>query len=357
MRLLVIGGFLGSGKTTTVLRVGKYLSGKGMKVAIIVNEIGEIGVDGDVISRYGFDTTELTNGCICCSLKRDLRYTVNTLCNTYKPDVLLIEPTGIAFPHIIKNDVMLMNLSDVTFAPLVTLIDGSRFKYLMKEVKHFSERQIVDADIIIINKIDLVDHIRLPIIESSAHQLNPGAKVISLSAHGNDADFQNFMDLVLSDAISNDTAIKEIRSDTDVDSIACSGVSNYATEFILHMDHRDITFTESLAKHLMEVMCEDVIKYSPEFVGHIKLFLDSGSAVTKASVTAYYESPILETIESEHGTPTLKILTAVTGISKDDLVEIVNRNVCDVFDNKVGVGLVTYVHENGYSHNDECCHT
>ncbi|MEZ5335815.1 MAG: GTP-binding protein [Methanolobus sp.] len=82
----------------------------------------------------------------------------------YNPDIVLIEPTGIAFPQIIKNEIDLMELKDTTIQPLVTLIDGSRFKQLMKEAKNFAMRQIIDAEILCINKIDLVEEIRIPIL-------------------------------------------------------------------------------------------------------------------------------------------------------------------------------------------------
>ncbi|WP_406660314.1 GTP-binding protein [Methanolobus sp. ZRKC3] len=330
MRVLVIGGFLGSGKTTMVLGLGKYLGERGYKVAIVVNEIGEVGVDGDVISKYGFNTKEITNGCICCSLKMDMKYTISNLHREYDPDVILIEPTGIAFPNMIKAEVEKLDLPDLTFAPLVTLIDGSRFKYLIKEMKHFSRRQIEDAEILVINKADLVKPLELPIIEESVKQLNPKATVFKLSAKKDDDAFRNFMDTVLSDpTFCIDVADRPTLE--EVDSIACSGVASYASEFMIQGEINSES-ASSLAEDIIESVKTSVLKLNPEFLGHIKLFLEHSSGIVKASITAYYESPQIENIESDMNKEAkLKILSAVSNISKDELVKIVNECVEDNF--------------------------
>ncbi len=112
---------------------------KGKKVAIIVNERDEVGIDGDAIKRFGFDTKEITSGCICCFLKVGLWTTVTLLAKEYKHDTLMIESASIAFPRVIRDEIKLMNLGEqIKITPLITLIDGSKFKNLMKYVKRFA---------------------------------------------------------------------------------------------------------------------------------------------------------------------------------------------------------------------------
>ncbi len=353
MQVIVVGGFLGSGKTTTIINMGKYLAEKGKKVAIIVNEIGEIGIDGDVINRFGFDTKEITSGCICCSLKVGLRTTVTMLAKEYKPDILMIEPTGIAFPHVIKEEIKLMNLGEhVEIAPLVTLIDGSRFKYLMKEVKEFAMRQIIDAEILGINKIDLIEPIRLPILEASVQQLNPKARVVLLSGKDTGENFEYFMRTVLPDLeeLSESAQRVEITEKTEPSeakpskarlsapqeiesSIEASKVGSYSAEFAVENGNLSTEDVRKLTTELMNTIKAKVLKLNPKFVGHIKLFLDNGSETVKQSVTIYYEKPQEDIIKSKEGAvPTLKILSAVSNVEKEAIKEAVNHSVQEVFE-------------------------
>jgi G3E family GTPase len=345
--------------------MGKYLAEKGKKVAIIVNEIGEIGIDGDVIKRFGFDTKEITSGCICCSLKVGLRTTITLLANEYKPDILMIEPTGIAFPHIIRNEVELMNLGDeVKIAPLVTLIDGSRFKHLMKEVKEFAMRQIIDAEILGINKVDLIEPIRVPILEASVQQLNPKARVVLLSGKDTGERFESFMQVVLPD-------IKEIPDKAQVtiteekpklsesqeteDSIKASGVGSYAVEYtIKDGENLSTEAARELTTELMNIIKEKVLELNPEFVGHIKLFLDNGVETVKQSVTIYYEEPQEDIIKSNEGAvPTFKILSAVSNVEKEALKEAVNSSVQETFEKRgIDVHKARHEHDQKHGHHD-----
>nr|WP_321497783.1 GTP-binding protein [uncultured Methanolobus sp.] len=368
MKILVVGGFLGSGKTSTIIRLGKEFSEAGQKVAVIVNEIGEVGLDGDVISKYGLDMTELTSGCICCSLKVNMKTTLTLLRKDYKPDIILIEPTGIAFPQIIKNEIDLMDLKDTTVQPLVTLIDGSRFKQLMKEAKNFAMRQIIDAEILCINKIDLIDEIRIPILETSVQQLNPKAKVLLLTTSKEDEHWHEFVELAMGDVPSQHghQVLKTTSPETEVideatglpveqtlDSIEASGIASYATEFLL--DGRISTdLAQTTAKDIMTTIKSKVIELSPEFVGHIKLFIESGSNTVKTNLTAYDQDITMEVIDTETGqVPRLKVLSAVSSIDHDKLVHI----VIDTISEKLGDQKISFKHNKPHDHDHHHGHS
>ena len=147
MKVMIIGGFLGSGKTTTILKISRRLSDAGKRTAIIVNEIGEIGLDGETLNSPGIITEELTNGCICCTLRISMQYTLQTLEEEFRPDIVIIEPTGIAFPRQIREEIELMGLSELSFAPVVTIVDPGRFGTEAKEIPRFIETQVKEAEV------------------------------------------------------------------------------------------------------------------------------------------------------------------------------------------------------------------
>jgi G3E family GTPase len=365
MKVLVVGGFLGSGKTTTILRIGKYLGEKGQKAAIIVNEIGEVGVDADIISSYGFDSIELTNGCVCCTLKRDMRYTVDEIYRKMKPDILLIEPTGIAFPGVIKEDIMLMNLKDVEFAPLVTVIDGSRFKQIMKETKQFSKRQIIDAEILAINKVDLIEDLYIPVVESSVQQMNPQAHTVRFSAKSRDEEFAEFISTLLSDetsfevnrrkeSINKSPDAEEIVAACGENSIEYSKMATYASEYSLNHDYIEPEKAQSIVSNLMEDLKKEIIVMNPEFVGHMKVILQAGTVNVRSSVTGAEEQPQIETMKSYSSHPSVKILSAISNVSRSELMELVDFFVKENFTNH-GIKIVkTAVHQHNHeSHNHD----
>ncbi len=268
-----------------------------------------------------------------------------------------------------------MNLGEeVRIAPLVTLIDGSRFKHLMKEVKEFAMRQIIDAEILGINKIDLIEPIRLPILEASVQQLNPKAKIVLLSGKDTGESFENFMRIVLPDLeeLSERAPRAEITEKNEPfeakssktessapqeteSSIEASKVGSYSAEFAVENGNFSTGAARELTTELMNTIKAKVLQLNPEFVGHIKLFLDNGSETVKQSVTVYYEEPQEDVIKSNEGAvPTLKILSAISNVGKEAVKAAVKSSVQEVFEKKqIKVNKIEPEHNHEHEHHEK----
>jgi G3E family GTPase len=185
MIICQLAGFLGSGKTTLLVRLGTELSRSGKKVAIIVNEVGEVGVDGAVIDSFGLQSVEITEGCICCSLSGSLQNTLRKLAKEYKPDIIMIEPTGIALPSIIVKLVRTAMVGEDRMFT-ICIIDSFRAAKLFQEANLFVSRQIIGADIVAVNKIDLVDQKVRDEVTEVIKGMSPNSEIVYISAKNGD---------------------------------------------------------------------------------------------------------------------------------------------------------------------------
>jgi len=181
MKLLIIAGFLGSGKTTLMLQIVKHLSTGSGKIAIIENEIGEIGVDGDYLNLEGLTVQELFGGCICCTLSVGLLETLDDLDRLYHPDLVILESTGVGRPGDIIENVHKYR-PQVQEIQVITLVDANRYGMLLEIMEPLVTGQIKTADIVAVNKIDKVTQPELDQIMESVSTLNPRAKIAPISA-------------------------------------------------------------------------------------------------------------------------------------------------------------------------------
>jgi G3E family GTPase len=186
MKVIQIAGFLGSGKTTTLISMSKAIGQKlNKKVAVIVNEIGNAPVDAKILEEYGLKVATVGGGCICCEVAVGLADTLVLLKKAVDPDLVLIEPTGVAVPDQVK-DAILMSGSriSVEVGLAVVLLDPFiEDDMLAGEAEdNFIVRQIANADIIAVNKIDAVDETRIQQCENRAREINPNAKLVRISA-------------------------------------------------------------------------------------------------------------------------------------------------------------------------------
>ena len=178
MRVNLLFGFLGSGKTT----LAKHLLAqreRDVKTAVIVNEFGEVGVDGDILKGDNVDVVELNSGCLCCTLRGSLMLAIEELRDKAHVQRVIVEATGIAQPG-----ELLETLADSTLrgglevGPLVTVVDAFKFPKLLSMLGDFYMDQIENADVIVVNKIDLVSPAQLEDATRQLRELNPDADLI-----------------------------------------------------------------------------------------------------------------------------------------------------------------------------------
>ncbi|MBI5355830.1 MAG: GTP-binding protein [Candidatus Aenigmarchaeota archaeon] len=146
----VITGYLGAGKTT-LLR--KIIAEHPKKLAVLMNEFGEIGIDGDVIKGKNIDMIELSGGCVCCSLSGEFDAAIKEI-SKLKPEMIIVETTGVAEPDAIVLD--LDEIKEVKLDSVITIVDcDAMVKF--PSLGHTGRTQIEIADIILLNKTDLVN--------------------------------------------------------------------------------------------------------------------------------------------------------------------------------------------------------
>ncbi len=184
MKILLLSGFLGSGKTSALLQLAAYLvrtsSGEGTSVMIIENEIGEVGVDDKVLKAQGLQVKELFAGCACCTGGADLLADIRTIRDTVKPEWIIIEATGVAYPLQIKESVEACFRIPVK---ILALADAKRWKRLHAYMAQLIEGQVDTADCILLNKVDLVTEAEADAIVEELRSYNASAAIHKVIAN------------------------------------------------------------------------------------------------------------------------------------------------------------------------------
>ena len=176
-RIYLLFGFLGAGKTTLVRNLLETVNAD-IPTAVVVNEFGAVGIDGEIIQGKSIDTVELVSGCICCTLRGSLLNAIEELANEKGAERIIIEATGVADP-----DDMLDDLEDPSVtgqfevAPIVTVVDSSNFEKIRSMLGEFYESQVINSDIVILNKIDLGSPESLKSVTRQVKKLNNAAEI------------------------------------------------------------------------------------------------------------------------------------------------------------------------------------
>ena len=175
----IISGFLGAGKTTFIKKMIDEVF-HGQKIVLIENEFGEVGIDGGFLKDSGIEIKELNSGCICCSLVGDFNRSLNEVIETYHPDRILIEPSGVGKLSDVMSSVKDMEKNhDVKLNALVTVANAMKATKQMKAFGEFFNNQIENATTVVLSRTQNMKEEKLELCVKEIQKLNPKAAIIT----------------------------------------------------------------------------------------------------------------------------------------------------------------------------------
>ncbi len=174
----IFSGFLGAGKTTLIKKlIAEAYTGE--QLVLIENEFGEIGIDGGFLQEAGINITEMNSGCICCSLVGDFGKALRQVMDTYHPDRILIEPSGVGKLSDIIRAVQDLQMPDVVLNGFTTVVDAAKAKMYMKNFGEFFNNQVEHASAIILSRTGGMKQDKLDACVALLREKNPTATIVT----------------------------------------------------------------------------------------------------------------------------------------------------------------------------------
>ena len=172
----IFSGFLGAGKTTLIRKLIKE-GYKGEKLVLIENDFGEISIDGGFLKDAGVEITEMSSGCICCSLVGDFREALKKVIDDYAPDRIIIEPSGVGKLSDVATAVE--QVEGIEIGAKVTVVDAGKCRMYMRNFGEFFNNQVENADIIVMSRTDTAKEDAILKASELLRGLNPNVSLIS----------------------------------------------------------------------------------------------------------------------------------------------------------------------------------
>lgn len=173
----VISGFLGAGKTTLIKKMFESDIAK-EQVVIIENEFGEIGIDGTFLKGAGVQIKEINSGCICCSLVGDFESSIKEIIDRFNPDRIIIEPSGVGKLSDIVKAILKVD-ADLKLNIVVTVVDGGKCKMYIKNFGEFYIDQVKEAHNVVISKADILPQDKVLNAYNQIREINPTCSIIT----------------------------------------------------------------------------------------------------------------------------------------------------------------------------------
>lgn len=294
MDILVIGGFLGAGKTSFVLRLARRLVDvRQRKVAIIENEAGKVGVDDARLRGEGLTVREVFGGCVCCSMGANLMVTLGQIEREIKPDVVILEPSGVASPGGIRQ-LLMSSGKTVERVRMAVLFDAERFKAFHRVAGPFIEDSLKVADVAVVNKVDLVDSAIAMDLVDRLVQMGGGKPVVAMSAKDGRGVEEVMRELIGEEAASERLTFIATPGAVNGPRLEGHHAHNHAGEPGVYACEREMVFDRPRATAavgaetavMMERLAKAIDAHDGAVIGHIKASLRTDSGTLFISTTS-----------------------------------------------------------------------
>jgi len=300
VKLIFVGGFLGSGKTTALGILAREIIRKGMRVGIVTNDqsanLADTVIVQQMLEELGVPIEEVVAGCFCCKFDELIDQIDKIL--IHEPDVLMGEPVGSCtdFVAAVANPIKIYYQDAFTFAPFCTMVDPDRVRELLlkevgttfpEEVVYLFGKQLEEADIIVLNKCDLLADSEKERLLLALQERFPEKTVVAVSARKNHG-MQNWLNTLLSSRPGAGTVLKQLDYDRYAKAEAVLGWLNAAVK----LTGSDLINPPELMQWLMINMRGEFRKRNAG-IGHLKFVLTGGGKSMWANLTHLHDDPSL----------------------------------------------------------------
>jgi len=338
VKLIFAGGFLGSGKTTALGAIARRLIQRGMRVGIVTNDQTENLVDTVIVKQMlgelGVPVEEVVEGCFCCKFEELIDHMEKIL--VHQPDALLGEPVGSCtdFVAAVANPIKINYQDAFRFAPFSILVDPERLREMLfdetemtfpEEVSYLFRKQLEEADIIVLNKIDLLPETEKERLILALGDKFPEKIVMPVSAREGDG-LETWIEALLSGAPGANTVLKQIDYDRYAAAEAVLGWLNTAIKITAKDPFDSNAFARILAIDL-----QDAFKRRNGEIGHLKFVITSDGKAMWANVTRLGAEPTISGEPLENLSKGTLILNARVRLEPDELEKIVRESFARVF--------------------------
>ncbi|WP_338951662.1 GTP-binding protein [Fusobacterium nucleatum] len=182
MKILLVSGFLGAGKTTFIKEMAKNIN---LEFVVLENEYADIGVDGDFLDEKNLNVWEMSEGCICCSMKGDFKSSIKRIYSEINPEYLIIEPTGVGMLSSIIENIREINNNDIEILSPLTLIDITSFNEYLETFNNFFIDNLKNTGKVLLTKLENFNHFEIENIKNKILEINNNLEIII-------TDYRNF---------------------------------------------------------------------------------------------------------------------------------------------------------------------